>query len=42
MRGVGILGKESKAYGHIRSCLVQDMDVLEEAADRIERFVKSL
>jgi len=40
--GVGILGKESRAYGHIRPALVQDVDVLEEAADRIERYVKSL
>lgn len=40
--GVGILGKKSPAYGHIRPCLVQDVDVLEEAANRIERFVKSL
>jgi len=40
--GVGVLGKESPAYGHIRPCLVQDVDILEEAANRIERFVKSL
>jgi aspartate/methionine/tyrosine aminotransferase len=40
--GVGILGKDSPAYGHIRPCLVQDMDVLDEAANRIERFVESL
>jgi hypothetical protein len=40
--GVGILGKESPACGHIRPCLVQDMYVLEEAANRIERFVESL
>ena len=40
--GVGILGKESPAYGHIRPALVQDVDDLEKAADRIERFVKSL
>lgn len=40
--GVGILGKESPAYGHIRPCLVQDVNVLREAANRIERYVKSL
>jgi len=40
--GVGILGNESRAYGHIRPALVQDVDVLKEAADRIERFVKSI
>jgi aminotransferase len=40
--GTKILGKESPSYGHIRPCLVQDLDVLEEAADRIERFVKTL
>lgn len=40
--GARILGKESPAYGHIRPSLVQDVQVLEEAADRIERFVKTL
>jgi len=40
--GVAILGKESRAYGHIRPALVQDVEALEEAANRIERFVKSL
>lgn len=40
--GVRILGKESPAYGHIRPCLVQDIDVLEEAANRIERYVNTL
>jgi aspartate/methionine/tyrosine aminotransferase len=40
--GVGVLGKESLAYGHIRPCLVQDVNVLGEAANRIERYVKSL
>jgi aminotransferase len=40
--GVGVIGKESPAYGHIRPPLVQDLDVLEEAANRIERFVKTL
>jgi aminotransferase len=36
------IGSESLAYGHIRPALVQDMEVLEEAANRIERFVKTL
>lgn len=40
--GVSVLGKKSPAYGHIRPALVQDVDDLEEAANRIERFVKSL
>jgi aminotransferase len=40
--GVRILGKESIAYGHIRPALVQDVDLLEEAADRIEHYTKSL
>ena len=40
--GVRFLGEKSLAYGHIRPALVQDVDVLEEAADRIERFTKSL
>jgi len=40
--GVSVLGKESLAYGHIRPALVQDMDALEEAANKIERFVKTL
>jgi aminotransferase len=40
--GVGILGKESIAYGHIRPALVQDIDVLEKAANKIERFTKTL
>jgi len=40
--GVGVLGKESPAYGHLRPALVQDVDVLEETANRIERFVKTL
>jgi len=40
--GVRILGKASRAFGHIRPALVQDVEVLEEAANRIERFVKSL
>ena len=37
-----VFGRESRAYGHIRPALVQDVEVLEEAANRIERFVKSL
>ena len=40
--GVGVVGMESPAFGHIRPCLVQDVEVLGEAADRIERYVKSL
>lgn len=40
--GVRIIGKDSPAYGHIRPCLVQDLDVLEEAANRIEYYVKTL
>jgi aminotransferase len=40
--GVRILGEKSPAYGHIRPCLVQDLDVLEEAAERIERYLKTL
>jgi len=40
--GVKVLGKDSLAYGHIRPALVQDLDALEEAANRIERFVKTL
>jgi aminotransferase len=40
--GVNILGKNSLAYGHIRPALVQDIDILEEAANRIERFVKNI
>ena len=40
--GVRLIGKESPAYGHIRPALVQDVEVLEEAGDRIERFVKTL
>jgi aspartate/methionine/tyrosine aminotransferase len=34
--------KESRAHGHIRPALVQDLETLEEAANRIERFIKSL
>ena len=40
--GVNILGKNSLAYGHIRPALVQDIDLLEESANRIERFVKNI
>lgn len=40
--GVAILGEESPAFGHIRPALVQDLDVLEETATRIERFTKTL
>jgi len=40
--GVSIVGKESPAWGHIRPCLVQDLDDLEEAANRIERYLKTL
>ena len=40
--GVSILGKESPAFGHIRPALVQDVEVLEEAANRIERYTKTL
>lgn len=40
--GVKILGKKSPAYGHIRPALVQDVDILEEAADKIERCIKSM
>jgi aminotransferase len=40
--GVGILGKKSIAYGHIRPALVQDIDVLEKAANKIERFTKTI
>ena len=39
---VRILGKNSIAYGHLRPALVQDIEVLEETASRIERYVKSL
>jgi aspartate/methionine/tyrosine aminotransferase len=40
--GVSIIGEKSPAYGHIRPALVQDVDVLEEAANRIERFTKNI
>jgi aspartate/methionine/tyrosine aminotransferase len=40
--GVRILGEKSPAFGHIRPCLVQDLDDLGEAADRIERYLKTL
>ncbi|MBT5642455.1 hypothetical protein HOJ44_04995, partial [Candidatus Bathyarchaeota archaeon] len=40
--GVSVIGNKSIAYGHIRPALVQDVDVLEDAADRIERFTKNL
>jgi len=39
---VSIIGDKSPAHGHIRLALVQDLDVLEEAADRIERFTKNI
>jgi aspartate/methionine/tyrosine aminotransferase len=40
--GVSIVGEKSPAYGHIRPALVQDLDVLEEAAARIEHFTKNI
>lgn len=40
--GVSIIGEKSIAHGHIRPALVQDLEDLEEAADRIERFTKTL
>jgi aminotransferase len=40
--GVRILGEESPAHGHIRPCLVQDIEVLEDAANRMERYFKTL
>ena len=40
--GVSVLGEKSVAYGHIRPALVQDLDALEEAVNRIERFTKTL
>ena len=40
--GVNVVGDESPAYGHIRPALVQDVDVLEDAANRIERFTKKI
>jgi aminotransferase len=40
--GVSIIGKKSLAYGHIRPALVQDLDILEEAANRIEHFTKNI
>ncbi len=40
--GVSVIGNKSMAYGHIRPALVQDVDVLEDAANRIERFTKKL
>jgi aspartate/methionine/tyrosine aminotransferase len=40
--GVSIIGEKSIARGHIRPALVQDLDVLEEAANRIERFTTNL
>ena len=40
--GVSVIGDMSPAYGHIRPALVQDVDVLEDAANRIERYTKKL
>jgi aspartate/methionine/tyrosine aminotransferase len=40
--GVSVVGEKSPAHGHIRPALVQDVDVLEEAANRIENFIKRL
>jgi aminotransferase len=40
--GVSIIGEKSPAFGHIRPALVQDIDVLEEAISRIERFIKTI
>lgn len=40
--GVSVIGDKSPAYGHIRPALVQDVDVLEDAANKIERFAKNL
>ena len=40
--GVSVVGEKSPAYGHIRPALVQDLDVLDEAANRIERFTKKI
>jgi aminotransferase len=40
--GVSVIGNKSPAHGHIRPALVQDVDVLEEAATRIERFTKNI
>jgi aminotransferase len=39
---VSIDGDKSPAFGHIRPALVQDVDILEEAANKIERFTKKL
>jgi aspartate/methionine/tyrosine aminotransferase len=40
--GVSVIGDKSIARGHIRPALVQDVDVLEEAANKIERFTLKL
>jgi aspartate/methionine/tyrosine aminotransferase len=40
--GVSVIGEKSPAFGHIRPALVQDVDVLEEAAAKIERFTKEI
>ena len=40
--GVSVIGEKSPAYGHIRPALVQDVEVLEDAANRIERFTKNI
>jgi aspartate/methionine/tyrosine aminotransferase len=40
--GVSTIGDESIAHGHIRPALVQDIEDLEEATNRIERYTKTL
>lgn len=40
--GVSIIGDKSLAYGHIRPALVQDVDVLEDAGNRIEKYTKNI
>ena len=40
--GVSVIGEKSLAYGHIMPDLVQDMDVLEDTVNRIERFTKNI
>ena len=42
MAGVSVIGDKSRAYGHIRPALVQGVDVLEDTANRIERFSKKI
>jgi len=42
MGATALIGKASLAYGHLRPALTQDVDVCEEAANRIERVAKAL